>query len=123
MATLAQPQLTQQRERVFFFIMALAIVATVVPAFALFHQAGLSSFALPWWVHVPALTFMGWIGFYLLQNTLVLRGDIALHRKLGRIGAVYATWMVLVGLLLTPTTLAAGRVPRFSTPPHFLALD
>lgn len=124
MATLAQdPQSALRRERLFFFIMSLAIVGTVVPAFLLFHQAGLSSFGAPWWVHVHAVTFMGWVAFYLLQNTLILRGSVAVHQKLGRIGAVYAVWMVLVGLVLTPTTLAAGRSPPFFTPPYFLALD
>jgi len=113
----------EQRERLFFFIMALAIIVTVVPSFWMFHQAGLSSFSSPWWVHVHAFTFMGWIGFYLLQNTLVLRGSVVSHQRLGRIGAVYVVWMVLVGLALTPTTLAAGRSPPFFTPPYFLALD
>ena len=31
--------------------------------------------------------------------------------------------MVLVGLVLTPVTLAAGRSPPFFTPAYFLALD
>ena len=113
----------QQRERVFFFVMALAIAATVVPAFWLFHQAGFSSFGAPWWVHVHAVTFMGWVGFYLVQNTLIWRGDVARHQWLGRIGAGYVVWMVLVGLALTPTTIAFHRAPPFFTPAFFLALD
>jgi hypothetical protein len=113
----------RQHERLFFFIMALAIIVTVVPSFWMFHQAGFSSFSSPWWVHVHAFTFMGWIGFYMVQNSLVLRGSVGVHQRLGRIGAVYAVWMVLVGLALTPMTLAAGRSPPFFTPPYFLALD
>jgi hypothetical protein len=111
------------RERLFFLVMAIAIAVTVVVAFSLFRFAGISSFGAPWWVHIHAVTFMTWIGFYVLQNALVYRNDIALHRRLGRIGAVYAVWMVLVGLVLTPLTLAAGRSPPFFTPPYFLALD
>jgi len=113
----------EQRERTFFLFMAWLIAITVVTAFSLFKLAGLSSFASPWWVHVHALSFMGWVALYLTQNTLVFRGDIALHRRLGKIGAVYWIWMVLVGLVLTPMTLAAGRSPPFFTPPYFLALD
>lgn len=113
----------ERRERLFFFIMALAIAGTVVPAFWLFHQAGFSSFGAPWWVHVHAVTFMGWVGFYLVQNTLVWRGDVARHQWLGRIGAGYVVWMVLVGLVLTPTTIAFHRAPPFFTPAYFLALD
>ena len=114
---------TEMRERRFFLAMAIAIALTVVVAFSLFLAAGISSFNSPWWVHVHAVTFMAWIGFYVLQNTLVYRNDIALHRRLGRIGAGYAVWMVLVGLVLTPLTLAVGRSPPFFTPAYFLALD
>jgi FtsH-binding integral membrane protein len=110
-ATVGAP--AESRERLFF----------LVTAFSLFYAAGLSSFKSPWWVHVHAVSFMTWTGFYLLQNTLVFRNDIALHRKLGRIGAGYAVWMVLVGLVLTPLTLAAGRSPPFFTPTYFLAVD
>jgi hypothetical protein len=113
----------ESRERLFFLVMAIVIAVTVVTAFSLFLAAGISTFRSPWWVHIHAVTFMAWIGFYVLQNTLVFRNDIALHRRLGRIGAVYAAWMVLVGLVLTPLTLAVGRSPPFFTPAYFLALD
>lgn len=124
MATVAVPGASaERRERLFFLLMSLTIAVTVVVAFALFYGAGISSFNSPWWVHVHAVTFVGWIVFYVLQNTLVFRNDVVLHRRLGRIGAAYAVWMVIVGLVLTPLTLAVGRSPPFFTPPYFLALD
>jgi FtsH-binding integral membrane protein len=124
MQTIALPVVSaEQRERVFFLIMALAIAVTVAVAFSLFYAAGISSFDSPWWVHVHAVTFVGWIALYVLQNTLVFKNDVVSHRKLGRVGAVYAGWMVLVGLVLTPLTLAVGRSPPFFTPAYFLALD
>jgi len=124
MATVAVPIASaERRERMFFLIMALAIAATVVAGFSLFYAAGISSFASPWWVHVHGVTFVGWIALYVVQNTLVFRNDIAQHRRLGRIGAGYAVWMVVVGLVLTPLTLAVGRSPPFFTPAYFLALD
>ena len=124
MNTVALPQVSaEHRERLFFLIMAGAIAVTVAVAFSLFHGAGLSSFGAPWWVHVHAVTFVGWIVLYVLQNTLVFKNDIALHRRLGRLGAGFAVWMVLVGLVLTPLTLAVGRSPPFFTPSYFLALD
>jgi hypothetical protein len=124
MATVAVPGVSaEHRERLFFLIMAIAIAVTVVVAFSSFYFAGLSSFGAPWWVHIHGVTFTTWIGFYVLQNTLVFRNDIVLHRRLGRIGAGYAVWMVLVGLVLTPLTLAVGRSPPFFTPSYFLALD
>lgn len=119
---LARPS-AESRERLFFLIMALAIVSTVVVAFSLFYLAGLSSLGSPWWVHLHGVTFMGWMCLYVLQNMLVFKGDVGLHRKLGRIGAAYVVWMVIVGLVLTPLTLAVGRSPPFFTPAYFLALD
>jgi hypothetical protein len=113
----------EQRERAFFLLMAIAIAVTVVTAFALFYLVGLSSLDSPWWVHLHGVTFTGWIALYVVQNALVYRNDVALHRKLGRVGAWYAAWMVLVGLVLTPLTLAVGRAPPFFTPAYFLALD
>jgi hypothetical protein len=110
---------SESRERLFFTVMAIAIVVTVVVAFGLFYKAGLSSFGAPWWVHAHAVTFVVWIAFYLNQNILVYRNRLSHHRQLGRIGAAYAIWMLLVGLVLTPMTLAAGRSPPFFTPAFF----
>jgi hypothetical protein len=124
MEAVAFPSATSEyRERLFLLIMAIVIAMTVIVAFGMFYIAGISSFHSPWWVHIHAVTFMTWIGFYVLQNTLVVRNNIATHRKLGRVGAGYAAWMIVVGLVLTPLTLAAGRSPPFFTPPYFLALD
>ena len=113
----------EQAERTFFLVMAVVIAVTVAAGFTLFLGAGISSFNAPWWVHVHAVTFMGWIVIYIAQNIFVFRNDIAHHRTLGRIGAIYWMWMVVVGLVLTPLTLAVGRSPPFFTPPYFLALD
>jgi hypothetical protein len=124
LATVAPPfQSAELRERTFFLLMAFVIAITVVTAFWFFRAAGFASFAAPWWVHVHAVTFMTWIGFYLVQNALIWRGDGKRHRKLGYFGAAWAGWMVVVGMVLTPLTLAVGRSPPFFTPPYFLALD
>lgn len=124
MATVAvTPPSAEARERRFFVLMLAALLLPVVAGFGMFALIGISSFGSPWWVHVHALTFMGWLALYSAQTLFVARDDIASHRRLGRIGAVYWIWMVLVGLVLTPVTLAAGRSPPFFTPPYFLALD
>jgi len=113
----------EQRERLFFLVMSLAIAATVVSAFGIWMHRGISSFASPWLVHVHAVTFMAWIALYVTQNTLVFQNNLTLHRKVGRAGAVLAAWMVFVGLVLTPWTLSAHRSPPFFTPAYFLAMD
>lgn len=121
--SLANISVSEQKERLFFLVMAGLITLTVVIAFGLFFSAGFSSFSSPWWVHIHAVTFTIWIALYVSQNILVYRNNIALHRKLGRIIAVYAVWVVIVSLILTPLTLMVGRSPPFFTPSFFLALD
>jgi len=112
----------EQRERLFFLVMALAIAATVVGGFGIRLVLGVTTFAgEPWWVHVHAVSFMAWIGFYVLQNILVVRGDVSRHMKLGRIGAAAAIWVCFVGLTLTAQSLATGRSPPFFEPGYFLA--
>src|SRR5688572_4580991 len=96
--TLTDSPSVEQRERLFFLAMAMSIVMTVVIGFSLFLVVGISSFGAPWWVHVHAVTFMAWIGFYLMQNVLVYTGNTALHRQLGLLGVALAGWMVIVGV-------------------------
>jgi hypothetical protein len=113
----------EERERRFFLFMAIAFAITVVSGFGLWVTTGRSTFRSPWFVHVHAVTFMGWIAIYLTQNLLILRNDVVLHRRLGRLGAGWAAWMVLVGLALTPHSLSLGRQAPIFTHPVFLAID
>jgi hypothetical protein len=116
----AQPIL---RDRGFFLIMAIAIVATVVSGFSLQLAMGRSSFGAPWWVHLHGITFMGWLGIYLAQNLLVYTDRVTLHRRLGLFAAGYVGWMVLVGLSVNTLTAMNHRVPPFFETNVFLVMD
>jgi hypothetical protein len=107
----ASPESIEQRERRFFLGLAIAIAGTVILGFGGFIIIGVSHFNSPWWVHVHAVTFMGWIGLYLLQNLLIVRGAIPIHRQVGRLMAVWAMWMVIVGSVLLWLSIAAHRSP------------
>jgi hypothetical protein len=111
------------RDRGFFLIMALVISATVVAGFSLQLAAGRSSFASPWWVHVHGITFMGWLGIYVVQNLLVYQGNLALHRRLGRFAAVYVGWMMLVAVSVNTLAAIHHRIPPFFEPNVFLVMD
>ena len=111
------------RDRGFFLIMALVIAATVVAGFSLQLAAGRSSFTAPWWVHVHGVTFMGWLGIYVVQNLLVYQGNVALHRRLGRFAAFYVGWMVLVGVSVNTLSAINHRIPPFFEPNVFLVMD
>ncbi|HSG54789.1 MAG TPA: hypothetical protein VLA45_04980, partial [Paracoccaceae bacterium] len=83
MATLSDaPVPAEQRERQFFFGMSLLLIAAALLGFGYFQYAGISSWGAPWWVHVHAFSQMGWLGFYAVQNALVVQGNIALHSRL-----------------------------------------
>jgi hypothetical protein len=113
----ASPVAFEQRERRFFLGMAVAIAVIVLAGFGGYILAGISSFAAPWWVHLHAVAYMGWIVLYLNQNWLIVRGETARHRMMGRIMAGWAVGMVVIGTVLLFASVAAGRSP----PPIFSA--
>jgi hypothetical protein len=122
MATLSEPSAAspagpEQRERRFYLGMAVTIAAIVLAGFGGYILAGISSFDAPWWVHLHAVTYMGWIALYLNQNWLVVQGNLARHRQMGRIMAGWAMAMVVIGTVLLFASVAAQRSP----PPIFSA--
>lgn len=108
----------------FFLISSFAMAATIVAGFSLQLAMGRSSFTLsPLLVHAHAVVFMGWVALYLSQNVFAASGSMALHRRLGWIGAVWVVAMVVLGCLVTVAMVRAGRVPFFFTPVKFLLFD
>ena len=112
------------RERVFFLVMAIMIAVTVIFGFtvnaARMHWTIL---ALPLHVHLHAAVFLSWIILYTVQNWLVVRGSVALHRQLGISGAGIAAAMVVLGIVTTVMAIEQHRVPPFFPPGVFLVLD
>jgi len=110
-ARLDLPQHTSS-ERRFFGAMALAILFCVFLGFA-------RSFYLkplfPDWpapteplFSVHGLAFTAWVLLLLVQTTLIARGNVGLHRKIGAFGAALAITMVVLGVL---AALVAARRP------------
>lgn len=69
-------------------------------------------------VHLHAAVFVGWLVLFTVQALLVRRGDIALHRRLGLLGAAWAGVMVVLGpataIMVDAAKFAAnGRAPIF----------
>ena len=74
----------ESRERLFFPAMAIVLAVTVVTAFSLFLAAGIFHLPFALRAYVHAGTFMTWIGFYVLDNTLVFRNR---HRPALQVGS------------------------------------
>src|SRR3954465_3503828 len=124
MATIAEPASVPEAGDDGFFLRAAIVMALVVAAgFSLQLAAGRSTFHSPPLVHAHAITFMGWVTLYLLQNLFVAKGPMALHRRLGWIGAGWVVAMVVLGCWVTVAMVRRGQVPFFFRPPQFLVFD
>ena len=121
-APLKAPRL-RVRDHRFFFWLAVAMTATIFIGFPMQFLMGRSTFAVPAIVHVHAAVFFGWTLFYLLQNWLVASGSVALHRRLGWLGAGWATVIVVLGITMTVLMVRRGGVPFFFTPSYFLVMN
>jgi hypothetical protein len=107
----------------FFLGSAIAMALVIIAGFSVQLAMGRSSFAAPPRVHAHAIVFMGWVAIYLMQNVFVSRGNIAMHRRLGWIGAGWIVLMLVFGCLATLGLVQGGRVPFFFRPQQFLVFD
>ncbi|HEV2866556.1 MAG TPA: hypothetical protein VGX37_08565, partial [Allosphingosinicella sp.] len=124
MATLADtPRAPAAPDERFFLRAAIAMALVLAAGFSTQLAMGRSTFASPPLVHAHAITFMGWVTLYLLQNIFVARGNMALHRRLGWIGAVWIVAMLILGCAVTVAMVRRGQVPFFFRPLHFLVFD
>ncbi|MBA4047794.1 MAG: hypothetical protein C0476_04550 [Sphingomonas sp.] len=103
--------------------MSFAMAAVVVAGFSLQLAAGRSSFSAPLLVHAHAIVFMGWVVLYVVQNGFAATGNLALHRRLGWIGAGWIVAMIVLGCAVTIAIVRRGQVPFIFTPQHFLVFD
>lgn len=107
----------------FFLRAAIAMALVIAAGFSFQLAMGRSSFSAPPLVHAHAIVFMGWITLYVLQNIFVTRGNMALHRALGWIGAGWIVAMLVLGIMVTVAMARRGHVPFFFRPLHFLVFD
>ena len=96
----------------FYFSMSLLVAVIVVWGFSrtvnanLFHPALPRPFLL--WMHATA--FSGWVGFFILQSTLVRTHNVRVHRTLGWSGVALGTVMVPLGIT---TAIVMGRFDTY----------
>lgn len=112
-----------QRERAFFFYMALALAGTCIAGFVRSIVIGQSNFGEPLWVSAHGVTMMGWLFLYVAQNGLVARGNLALHRRLGILTAGWSGLAVLMGAMVLAMNTATHRTPPGFGAEYLIALD
>jgi hypothetical protein len=122
MATLTQPRIELDSDRLFFSGMAIAIAITVfvgfAPTYYLFPlMNGVTSRGvnagseLTPLVHLHAAVFSLWIGLFITQTTLIARGRHNPHRRLGTASIALAALMVAVGYLTATHAARTGSSP------------
>ena len=116
----ARPQNSEQAERRFFLIMALAMSAITVAGFVFNLAMGRSSFAVPAAYHVHGVVFMGWIALYLAQAFTIASGRRAVHIRLGKIAYLWIPLMVAMGIVIMVTAARRNGGPFFFAVNEFL---
>jgi hypothetical protein len=123
MGDMTAPRLTGVGDEKFFIATAAVMGVVVVTGFLNLWLQGVTSFAAPWPVHLHAVMFMGWVGFFLIQVWLATRGPLTLHRKLGYVAVVYAPLIVVAGTATIVRVLRLGTVPPMWTPAYFFVMN
>lgn len=113
---------TARPER-FWQRMAIGLAAFIIIGFAQFALRGfVDPVAAPFWVHAHGVLMLAWLALLVVQPTLVVRQNLALHRRLGWAGAALAIAITALGVFTGMASLVLGRFPPFFSPPYFLTL-
>jgi hypothetical protein len=111
------------RAELFWHRMAIGLAVFIVLGFLQFALRGfVDPVAAPFWVHLHGVAMLAWLALLIVQPTLVSRGNMALHRRLGWIGAGLALLITGLGIFTGVASLVLNRFPPFFSPPYFLAL-
>ncbi|MDO7843531.1 hypothetical protein [Sphingomonas immobilis] len=110
--------------RPFYLVMSLAMAAVIVGGFSttvpedFTHRPG-----LPLLLHVHGAVFTLWVLVFVAQPAFIARGSVALHRKIGWVGAALAAAMLVMGVAATLFAIRYGFVPSFFPKPIFLVMN
>lgn len=101
------------KEHVFFSTLAIVLVVVIVAGFSntyLPKRVGSNLVPVPGIIHFHAAVFACWLAFFLFQVTLIVRGKVALHRKLGNYGVAFSLVMLLTGFAAGIESAKAGHL-------------
>jgi hypothetical protein len=106
-----------------YFAISLAIAGTVVWGFwpSYFGPLLAGAVTRPWFIHVHATVFLGWVALLIVQASFIAFGKVAQHRRVGRMGAFYGALVFGVGLAVS-IAAPALRVRSGVLPERFASL-
>lgn len=120
MATVLDNPSPARSEERFFFILACVMAGVLVAGFSLNLALGRSTFAVPPVYHIHAFIFFGWIALFLTQTWLQASGNVALHKRLGWLAAIWVPAMVVAGIAITLESVRLTGGPFFFDANEFL---
>lgn len=107
----------------FFVRYAIVLAAFIMFGFLQFAARGFSNFSTaPAIVHLHGGLMVTWLGIFIAQNLLVHKGELGIHRKLGRFSAVLVAIISVTMAMTGYHAVDIGRQPPFFSPPYFLSL-
>lgn len=110
-------------DQIFFLRFALFLGVFILFGFAQFTARGFASpLSAPPMVHLHGGLMFGWVGLFIVQNLLVHRGQLAIHRKLGWTSVALVPVIVFTGIFVAVEAVRLNRVPPFFTDAYLLAL-
>jgi len=110
----AAPALVRKRrERLFYLGMSIAVVITVFAGFSrtYYLRPYFNSAPLMPLLHLHGLVFSSWLLLFVTQTTLVAAHRTDIHRRLGILGGVIATLMILIGVSTAVIRASQGATP------------
>ena len=116
-------------DRFFYAAMSVVAAAVIVAGFASTYGPKVlsGSPAVPLVIHLHAALFACWLGLFVAQTLLVMRGHVLAHMRLGRAGMVLAGLMLATGVAAAVHAGRAGHrgIPgvEFPTSDGFLLLN
>jgi hypothetical protein len=110
-------------DQAFFARYAIFIALFILFGFAQFSLRGFVDIrSMPPVIHAHAVVMVAWLGLFVVQNQLIHRGELAIHRKLGWVSTVVVAAVAVMGCTVGYVAVARHIVPPFFTAPYFLAL-
>jgi hypothetical protein len=91
-----------------YLAISLAVLGTVVWGFWASYFGPLLAGAVhrPWFIHVHAAVFLGWVTLLIAQASLIAFGKVEQHRRIGRAGAFFKVDIIA----MSPVWATVGRV-------------
>lgn len=110
---------SKQHERLFFTGMTVAMIITVLAGFSrtYFLRPYFQTEPLVPLLRLHGIVFSSWLVLFLVQTTLVATNRTRIHRRLGILGAIIASLMIIIGSTTAIIRAKIIAVPPGSPPP------